>query len=75
MELVEAGAREAPVVTQIITYKQAAEVLGISDRTFVKLIDRGDIPVIEIGARGRRVWLSDVVEYLERQTKRRTKAQ
>ena len=72
MELVTAGERENPITAQIVTYKQAAEVLGVCQRTLEHIIERGELPYIEIGQRGRRVWLDDVLDYLKRQTKRRT---
>jgi excisionase family DNA binding protein len=71
MELHQAGDRENPVTAQIVTYKQAAEVLGICQRTLEHMIDRGELPYIEVGQRGRRVWLDDVLAYLKRQTKRK----
>jgi len=74
MELTQAGERDNPIVAQIITLDQAAEVFGVCKRTVEHMIDRGELPVIEIGLRGRRVWLDDVIDYLKRRTKRETPA-
>ncbi|MFZ0633876.1 MAG: excisionase family DNA-binding protein [Acidobacteriaceae bacterium] len=72
VELVTAGERENPICAQIVTFAQAAEVLTISQRSFEKIVERGEIPTITIGTRSRRVWLDDVIAYLKRNTAQST---
>lgn len=55
-------------VDQMLTTQEAADFLGVSRPTVVKLLESGRIPFAQPGAgRHRRVRLEDVVEY-QRQT-------
>lgn len=55
----------APIETQL-TSQEAAEFLGMSRPSLIKIVDRGDIPCIKVG-RHRRVRLGDLVDYQRRQ--------
>jgi excisionase family DNA binding protein len=51
----------APLLTQA----EVAEILKVSRWTLLRLISRGDLPVIRVGER-RRFLMSDVDAYIER---------
>jgi excisionase family DNA binding protein len=63
----------APVHTTLTTY-QAAEMLGMSRPTLVKLLEDGEIPYEKATSRPgahRKVKLSDVLDYKERRSQNR----
>ncbi len=55
----------APQTTRLTT-QEAADMLGISRSTLVRMLDAGEIPFEKI-RRHRRLYLSDVLEYRNRQ--------
>ena len=55
----------APQSTRLTT-QEAADMLGISRSTLVRMLDAGEIPFEKI-RRHRRLYLSDVLEYRNRQ--------
>lgn len=62
-------------IDQLLTTQEAANFLGISRPTLVKLLDSGDIPHQRPGAgRHRRVRLQDVMDYQERKRVHRREA-
>jgi excisionase family DNA binding protein len=61
-----------PIGAQLST-QQAADFLGVSRPHVVKLIDAGEIPHTKTG-KHRRVLLSDVLTYRDRQAGRRSDA-
>ena len=70
VEVVEAM-REGKIITlvprtQRLTTQEAADFLGVSRPTLVKLLENGKIPYDQPG-RHRRIWLTDLLTYGERQ--------
>lgn len=60
-------------VHQRLTTQEAADMLGISRPTFVKLLEAGEIPYEQPG-RHRRVRLIDVLDYRNRRSSQRREA-
>ncbi|WP_336084418.1 helix-turn-helix domain-containing protein [Nocardia sp. SSK8] len=60
-------------VEQCLTTQQAADLLGISRPTLIKLLEKGELPCEKpSGSRHRRLLLSDVLDYQERRRAERT---
>jgi excisionase family DNA binding protein len=76
-DVVEAMSRGQAVaiapVHQRLTTQEAADMLGVSRPTLVKLLESGEIPFEQPG-RHRRVRLVDVLEYRDRSSVRRREA-
>ncbi len=51
----------------LLTTQQAAEVLGVSRPTLIKILEAGDIPYLTPG-RHRRIQLTDVLAYQRRRS-------
>jgi excisionase family DNA binding protein len=70
------GRGEAVFVTPVhhrVTTQEAADILGVSRPTLIKLLDAGEIPFEQPG-RHRRILLTDLDAYRERQSQRRRDA-
>ena len=76
-DVVDAMARGQAVtiapVHQRLTTQEAADLLGVSRPTLVKLLEAGDIPFEQPG-RHRRVRLADVLAYRDRASEERRAA-
>jgi len=77
VQVVEA-LREGKVITvvpqaQRLTTQEAADFLGISRPTLVKLLNQGKIPYDQPG-RHRRIMFSDLLRYVEQRREERTAA-
>jgi len=56
---------------RMLTVKEVAEELRVSERLVTKWITRGELPAIDLG-KGYRIYRSDLDEFIK---KRRTKQQ
>lgn len=80
LEAVAAAMREGKAITiapvdQILTTQEAADFLGISRPTLVKLLESGEIAFEQPGAgRHRRVRLQDLIAYQDRRRTTRRQA-
>lgn len=54
----------------VVTFSEAAKNLAISLRQFRRLVDLGKIPVVTISERCPRVRMSDLLAYLDRNSRR-----
>ena len=48
-------ATTAPIVEKLLTYKQAGDLLGVTERTVWTLVDHGELPAVRFG-RSVRIW-------------------
>jgi len=55
----------APVVEQLLTFKQAADLLGVTDRTVWTLVNDGRLPAVRFG-RTVRIDPGDLRAFIER---------
>ena len=46
------------------TFKEAADLLSVSERTIRRLVNQGDLPVVKIG-RAKRIAIKDLEQLLE----------
>lgn len=49
----------------LLTYQQAADVLGVSDRTVWTLVDHGHLPCVRFGGRTVRIDRRDLDTFIE----------
>jgi len=61
---------QQPTTAWLVNVKQAAEVLAVSENTIWNLVRDGHIAVSKVTATASRFWLSDILEYAERRTRR-----
>lgn len=77
LDVVKAMARGQAITVAprdtVLTTQEAADLLGISRPTFVKLLERGEVP-FEKPNRHRKVLLTDVLEYKARARQKRRRA-
>ena len=52
------------IVEPLLTYRQAAEVLGVTDRTIWALVDSGRLPAVRFG-RSVRIDPTDLRAFIE----------
>ena len=41
--------QDTPAFEPLLTYRQAAEILGVTDRTIWSLVDQGKLPAVRFG--------------------------
>jgi len=50
---------------RLLTYREAGEILGVTDRTIWTLVDRGELPAVRFG-RSVRIDPADLRAFIER---------
>lgn len=60
-----ASNQSTAVVDPLLTYRQAAKVLGVTERTVWTLVHDGELPVVRFG-RSVRIDPADLREFIER---------
>lgn len=55
----------APIVEKLLTYKQAGELLGVTERTVWTLVADGELPAVRFG-RSVRIDPADLRAYIDR---------
>lgn len=58
-------ATTAPIVEKLLTYKQAGDLLGVTERTIWTLVDQGELPAVRFG-RSVRIDPADLRTYIDR---------
>jgi excisionase family DNA binding protein len=53
---------------RLINFQEAADMLGISKRTLLRMIHRGDFRVVQLSARVPRIRLCDLEAYVDANT-------
>lgn len=56
-----------PATTLLLTAREAARALAVSERTLWQLTSDGQLPAARLGKRSVRYSLSDLREFIERQ--------
>ena len=54
-----------PQIDLLLTYRQAAEVLGVSERSIWTLVDQGSLPAVRFG-RSVRIDPADLRAFIDR---------
>lgn len=54
---------------QMLKAYQCAKMLNISESTFNKIVNRGEIPCVMINSRNKRYREQDLIAYIERKLK------
>ena len=54
----------APIVERLLTYRQAGELLGVTERTVWTLVDQGQLPSVRFG-RSVRIEPADLRKFIE----------
>lgn len=67
MSKIQNDQQQQPVTAWLVTAKQAAQILSVSERTVWGMIARGDFPTVQLGT-ARRIWLSDLQEFAKQHT-------
>ncbi|MBX3356337.1 MAG: helix-turn-helix domain-containing protein [Phycisphaeraceae bacterium] len=57
--------QDVALVPALLTYRQAAKVLGVTERTIWSLVNRGALPVVRFG-RSVRIDPADLCFFIER---------
>ena len=56
---------QAPIVEGLLTYREAAALLGVTDRTVWTLVHRGNLPAVRFG-HSVRIDPADLRAFIER---------
>lgn len=63
------NATKTPIVEKLLTYRETAIRLGVTERTIFSMVDRGELPAVRFG-RSVRVDPADLRRFIDKAKRR-----